>query len=93
VFDDLTVTILRNNREVAAKAMPELTTRHSIAYWYRIQIDFPGTLDEAFGVSSNKQGVRMKDYVLDEINKVIGQDISALKRRAQAVSSPEGERA
>jgi hypothetical protein len=96
VFDDLTVTILRNNREVAAKSMPELTTRHSIAYWYRIQIDFPGTLDEAFGVSSNKQGVRMKDYVLDEINKVIGQDISALNdelKRFQAQKASEREAA
>jgi hypothetical protein len=96
VFDDLIVTILRNNREVAAKAMPELTTRHNIAYWYRIQIDFPGTLDEAFGVSSNKQGVRMKDYVLEAINKVIGQDISALNdelKRFQAQKASEREAA
>jgi hypothetical protein len=96
VWDDVTVTILRNNREVAAKTMPELTTRHSVTYWYRIQIDFPGVLDEAFGVASNKQGVRMKDYVLDEINKAIGQDISALNdeiKRFQAQKASEREAA
>ncbi|MGD9509632.1 MAG: ATP-binding protein, partial [Geminicoccaceae bacterium] len=57
VFNGMTVTILRNGREVFAGSMPELTSRHSVTHWYRIQIDFPGTLDEAFGVASNKQGV------------------------------------
>ena len=55
-----TVTMLRNDREVASKAMPELTTRHSVSYWYRIQIEFPGILDEAFGEASNKQGIAFK---------------------------------
>ena len=92
VFDDLTVTILRNDREVAARAMPELTGRHSVTRWYRIQIDFPGMLDEAFGIASNKQGVRMKEYVLEEITKEIGQDISALNeemKRFQAQKASE----
>lgn len=96
VFDDLTVTILRNDREVAAKAMPELTGRHSVTRWYRIQIDFPGMLDEAFGIASNKQGVRMKDYVLQEITKEIGQDITALNeemKRFQAQKASEREAA
>jgi hypothetical protein len=78
VFDGLTVSILRNNREVFAGGMPELTTRHSVTHWYRVQIDFPGVLDEAFGVAANKQGVRMKDYVFSSIKAAIGDDITTI---------------
>jgi hypothetical protein len=78
IFDGLTVTILRNDREVFAGSMPSITTRHSVANWYRVQIDFPGVLDEAFGVAANKQGVRLKGYVLDAIKDAIGDDITTL---------------
>jgi hypothetical protein len=78
IFGGLTVSILRNDREVYAGEMPKLTTYHSVTNWYRIQIDFPGVLDEAFGVAANKQGVRMKEYVLTAIKAAVGDDISAL---------------
>lgn len=78
VFDGLTVSILRNDREVFAGGMPKITTRHSVTHWYRVQIDFPGLLDEAFGVASNKQGVRLKGYVEDAIKKAIGDDITQM---------------
>jgi hypothetical protein len=78
VFNDLTVSILRNDREVFAGRMPDLTTRHSVTHWYRIQVDFPGVLDEAFGVASNKQGVRLKAYVMEAIKKKFGGEISTL---------------
>lgn len=78
IFDGLTVSILRNGREVFAGALTKLTTQHSVTNWYRVQIEFPGVLDEAFGVASNKQGVRMKDYVLEEIRKAIGSDIAKI---------------
>lgn len=78
IFDGLTVSILRNDREVFAGSMPKITTRHSVTNWYRVQIDFPGTLDEAFGVASNKQGVRPKGYVEDAINDAIGNDITTI---------------
>ena len=78
VFDGLTVSILRNDREVFAGGMPKITTRHSVTHWYRVQIDFPGLLDEAFGVASNKQGVRLKGYVEEAIKHAIGEDITAM---------------
>ena len=78
IFDGLTVSILRNDREVFAGEMTELTTRHSVTRWYRIQIDFHGILDEAFGIAANKQGVRMKGYVLDAIKHAIGDDITSI---------------
>jgi len=90
VFDGLTVSILRNNREVFAGGMPKITTRHSVTHWYRLQIDFPGVLDEAFGVSANKQGVRMKGYVEDAIKDAIGDEITTINdeiKRFQAAQA------
>lgn len=78
VFNGKTVSILRNGRELWADRMPELTTRHSITHWFRVQIDFPGVLDEAFGVAANKQGVRLRDHVRKAIKKGIGEDISTV---------------
>src|SRR5205809_656627 len=68
VFDGNTVSILRNEREVFAGSMSWLTTRHSVTNWYRVQIDFPGVLDEAFGVAANKHGVRREGYIETAIN-------------------------
>ncbi len=78
VFDDHTVSILRNDREVFVGPMPWLTTRHSVTHWYRVQIDFSGALDEAFGVAANKQGVRLKGYVQDRIKEEIGDEITTI---------------
>lgn len=96
VFDGMTVSILRNDREVFAGSMPKLTTRHSVTHWYRIQIDFPGVLDEAFGVAANKQGVRMKDYVFSAIKTAIGGDITTINdeiKRYQAAQASAREAA
>ena len=78
IFDGNTVSILRNGREVFAGMMTWLTTRHSVTHWYRVQIDFPGVLDEAFGVAANKQGVRLKGYVEDAIKEAIGEEITTI---------------
>jgi hypothetical protein len=89
VFDGMTVSILRNDREVFAGPMPKITTRHSVTNWYRLQIDFPGVLDEAFGVSSNKQGVRLKGYVEDVIKEEIGGDITAINDEIKRVQGAQ----
>jgi hypothetical protein len=85
IFDGLTVSILRNGREVFAGSMPRITTRHSVTNWYRIQIDMPGELDEAFGIASNKQGVRLKDYVEEAIKDAIGGEITRLNDELKRV--------
>lgn len=89
VFNGLTVSILRNGRELFADRMPELTTRHSVTHWFRVQIDFPGSLDEAFGVAANKQGVRLKDYVKKAIKDAIGEDISTIINEIRRFQSEE----
>jgi hypothetical protein len=79
LYDDNTVSVLRNDREVFVGTIPEIMKRHSDANWLRIQIDFTGELDEAFGVAANKQGIRPKDYVLTEISAVLESEITALR--------------
>jgi Histidine kinase-, DNA gyrase B-, and HSP90-like ATPase len=91
VFDGLTVSILRNGREVFAGPMPKLTTRHSVSHWYRIQIEFGGALDEAFGVAANKQGIRLKGYVEDAIKDAIGSDISALNEEIKRFQGEQSD--
>jgi hypothetical protein len=78
VFDGHIVSILRNDRELFAGGMPRITTRHNVTNWWRLQIDFGGVLDEAFGVAANKQGVRLKGYVEEAIKEALGGEIAHL---------------
>jgi hypothetical protein len=92
VFDGQVVTIVRNDREVYTGYLPGVVERHSENNWLRVEIDFSGELDEAFGVSSNKQGVRLKGYVTDTIESSIGTDITGVReeiRRIQAKRATE----
>ncbi len=87
VFSDQNISILRNDREVFAGHISKIAKRHSTAAWYRIEIDFPGELDEAFGVAANKQGVRMKAFLIDAIKKTIGDDLASIKRDIEEVQA------
>ncbi len=91
IFDGLNVSILRNGREVFAGPMTKLTTRHNVANWYRVQIEFPGLLDEAFGVAANKQGVRLKGYVEKAIKEAIGGDVSTLNEELKRFQASQRE--
>jgi hypothetical protein len=80
VYDDHTVSFMRNDREVHIGTIPELTgKKHHDNNWLRVQVDFPGQLDEAFGVAVNKQGVRPKKYVLKLIAEKTQADVTAVK--------------
>ncbi len=81
LYDDNTISVLRNDREVFVGTIPQIMKRHSDANWFRIQIDFPGELDEAFGVAANKQGIRPKDYVVQDISGVLDGEIAALREQ------------
>jgi hypothetical protein len=94
LFDGQVVSILRNHREVHVGYLSDVVERHGENNWLRVEIDFSGELDEAFGVASNKQGVRPKSYVTDAIDNAIGSDITAVReeiRRAQAKRATERE--
>jgi hypothetical protein len=79
LYDDHTISVLRNDREVFVGNLPKIMKRHSDNNWLRIQIDVKGELDEAFGIAANKQGIRPKDYVLEQISSVLEGEITALK--------------
>jgi hypothetical protein len=98
VFDDHTVSFMRNDREVAIGSDAKLKLRkHHGNNWLRLQIDFTGELDEAFGVSANKQGVRPKGYVYDRIVEMIGEEVQSLRQsiyqmKAEAAATKSGSR-
>jgi hypothetical protein len=92
LFDGQVVSILRNDREVHAGYLQGVVAKHSETHWLRVEIDFSGELDEAFGVASNKQGVRLKSYVSDLIASAIEGDITTIRqeiRRVQAKNATE----
>jgi hypothetical protein len=89
LYDDNTVSVLRNDREVFVGTIPQIMKRHGDANWLRIQIDFAGELDEAFGVAANKQGIRPKDYVLNDLSMTLNAEISALREQIKKYQSEQ----
>ena len=68
VYDDHTVSYLRNGREVEIGPEPRLKLKkHHTNAWLRVEIEFNGEADEAFGVAANKQGVRLQQFAADII--------------------------
>ncbi len=68
VYDDHTVSYLRDGREVEIGSEPRLKLKkHHTNAWLRVEIEFTAEADEAFGVAANKQGVRLQQYVADVI--------------------------
>jgi hypothetical protein len=84
VFEDTGVSFVRNGREVHMGPLASITgkmgTRDS---WWRLEVDFPAALDEAMGVAVNKQGVRLKAYVIEIIKKAIQAELSNVKSRIE----------
>lgn len=82
VFEDHLVSFVRNGREVHIGSVPELSgRRHGDSVWLRIQVDFSGELDEAFGVAMNKQGVRPKKYALNTIREAIREEVTRVREK------------
>lgn len=92
VFEDHTVSFMRNNREVeVGSSYPKLKIRkHSDFIWLRLEIDFTGEADEGFGVAANKQGVRLKEYLSERIVEKIGQEVTAVR---EAIKGQQAKRA
>jgi hypothetical protein len=80
VFDALNISFMRADREVEAGELRSISGKHWTGdTWWRIEIEFPAELDEAFGVAVNKQGVRLKSYVADAIRTAIHEDLRKVK--------------
>lgn len=87
LFDGQVVSLVRNDREVYAGYLAGVIERHGENNWLRLEIDFSGELDEAFGIASNKQGVRPKAHVVDAIANAIGGDVTAIREEIRRVQS------
>jgi histidine kinase/DNA gyrase B/HSP90-like ATPase len=84
VFDPFGISFMRSDREVHAGDMRAISgKRWTGDTWWRIEIEFPAELDEAFGVAVNKQGVRPKNYVLEQIRAEIHEDLRRVKARIE----------
>jgi hypothetical protein len=93
VFEDHLVSFVRNDREVHIGTVPELSgRRHGDAVWLRIQVDFGGELDSAFGVAMNKQGVRPKRYALEAIREHIREDVARVRERTSKFRAEHSRR-
>lgn len=81
VFDTSGISFMRGDREVDLKGMEGIVGKRSTRdSWWRIEIDFHGDLDEAFGVAMNKQGVRPKSYVQELIRDTIQTDLREVRK-------------
>ena len=95
------ISFVRRDREVDFKHVPGIAGKgHHRDAWWRLEVDFPAELDEAFGVAMNKQGVRPKGYAQDAIDRAISDDLLqvrkaidhfASERAAQDSTSPLNE--
>jgi hypothetical protein len=93
IFEQHSVSFMRNDREVHIGSVPELSGKiHGDNFWFRLQIDFTGELDEAFGVAANKQGVRPKKYVYEIIKSEIGEDISRIREKVKQFRTQDADK-
>lgn len=81
VFDS-GISFVRREREVDFKHIQGMAGKgqHHRDHWWRLEVDFPAELDEAFGVAMNKQGVRPKGYVQEDIARAIADDLSVVRK-------------
>jgi hypothetical protein len=91
LFDGSIVSFMRNDREleIGASYRGLNISKHGDNNWLRLQIDFNGELDEAFGVAANKQGVRPKDYVLKAIRAKMGEELATLRQSIKKMKAEQ----
>ena len=93
VYDDHTVSYMRNDREVEIGAEPCLKLRTLTNNWFRVEIDSNGEADAGLGVAANKQGVRLQEYVakliLERLESLITQVRKTIREKQLKVSAAE----
>lgn len=92
MFEPFSVSFVRNDREVHIGSVSELSGKaHADGQWVRLQVDFSGELDEAFGVAANKQGVRPKKYVYEILRERINEDVSRIRESVKQFRAKRAE--
>ena len=89
MYGDYTVSFMRNDREVdiAATVRAISINKHATNNWLRLEIDFNGEADEGFGIASNKQGVRLRDFAAEKIRDLIEEPLAALRKELAELKS------
>ncbi len=89
VYGDFTVSFMRNHREVdiAATVRAISINKHATNNWLRLEIDFNGEADEGFGIASNKQGVRLRDFAAEKIRDLIEEPLAALRKEIAEIKA------
>jgi hypothetical protein len=89
VFGDFTASFVRNDREVdiAATVGALKLNKHATNNWLRLEIDFNGDADEGFGIATNKQGVRLRDFAASVIREAVGDPLAALRKELAELKS------
>jgi hypothetical protein len=89
VYSDHTVSFLRNDREVeiAAAVRALGINKHHMNNWLRVEIDFNGDADEGFGIASNKQGVRLRDFAAEKIRELLAEPLAALRKEIAEIKA------
>ena len=89
VYGDFTVSFVRNDREVdiAATVRALKFSKHHTNNWLRVEIDFNGEADEGFGIASNKQGVRLRDFAAEKIRDLLIEPLAALRKELAELKS------
>ncbi len=89
IFDDHTVSFVRNDREVeiGSSYRPLKIRKHGDFNWLRLEIDFTADADEGFGIAANKQGVRLKEYVAERIVDEITSDLANVREHIKKLQA------
>lgn len=93
IFHHHGVSVLRAEREMEMAMSKILRLKETATdAWWGGEIHVPPSLDEAFGISNNKQGIHPKAYVKDYLAKGLKPSISRLRQTAQQRRKEERER-
>jgi hypothetical protein len=89
IFDDHTVSFVRNEREVeiGSSYRPLRIRKHGDLNWVRLEIEFTAEADDGFGIAANKQGVRLKEYVAELIADEITQDLTNVRENIKKLQA------
>jgi Histidine kinase-, DNA gyrase B-, and HSP90-like ATPase len=89
IFDDHTVSFVRNDREVeiGSSYRPLKIRKHGDFNWLRLEIEFTADADDGFGIAANKQGVRLKEYVAERIVDEITTEIASVREHIKKLQA------
>jgi hypothetical protein len=91
--DDNGVSILRNGREIQIGPFYNLVRKLTTSdQWWRLEVDFPGELDEAFGVFINKQGIRPQEHVITALREKINPRLVFVRNRIKEIQGRRSSR-